>query len=87
MYIHIGQNISVRSGDIIGIFDMDNTTVTRTTRDYLATAERTGRVVYAGNELPKSFIAASDKNGDAKVYITPISALTLVKRAERKNIN
>ena len=87
MYIHIGSNLSVRGDDIIGIFDMDNTTVTRITRDYLTHAEKSGKVVYAGAELPKTFIAAVEKDGSSLVYISPISAITLVKRAERKNIN
>ena len=30
MYLHIGQDTVVREQDIVGIFDMDNTTISRT---------------------------------------------------------
>ncbi len=80
MYIHIGQNISVRADEIIGIFDMDNTTVTGATRKYLSGAERSGRVVYAGYELPASFTVCAEN--ETKVYISPLSSRTIQKRAE-----
>lgn len=81
MYIHLGQETVVRKKDIIGIFDLDNTTVSAKTRDYLKIAEKKGQVVNVSTELPKSFVICSDKNGQ-KVYITQISSATLLKRSE-----
>ena len=40
MYLHLGQDTVIRTGDIIGIFDLDITTVSKHTRDYLAKAEK-----------------------------------------------
>ncbi len=80
MYIHLGQNRTVRGDDIIGIFDMDNTTVTGTTRDYLAKAEQSGRVVYAGYELPASFTVCAED--ETRVYISPLSTKTILKRTD-----
>ena len=85
MYIHIGQNISVKADDIIGIFDMDNTTVTGATRKYLAAAEQSGRVIYAGYELPASFTVCAED--EVKVYISPLSTKTIRKRTKRENVN
>ena len=40
MYLHLGQNTVVTTGEIVGFFDMDNTTVSKTKRDFLSAAER-----------------------------------------------
>lgn len=45
MYLHLGQETVVRERDIIGIFDLDNTTVSRHTRKTLNEAEKAGRVL------------------------------------------
>ena len=44
MYLHLGQEVVVRHSEIIGVFDMDNTTISPHTRDYLRQAETDGRV-------------------------------------------
>ena len=80
MYLHLGQNTVVTTGEIIGFFDMDNTTVSKTTRDFLSKAEKEGRVRYVSFDLPKSFVLTKDKT----VYISPIAAATLIGRTEKK---
>ena len=81
MFLHIGQNTLVRQDDIIGIFDLDNTTVSKRTRDYLTKMERSGRVVNVSQELPKTFVVCEDEKGQITVYITQISSSTLMKRS------
>ena len=78
-YVPIGNDMSVRDSSIVGIFDMDNTTVSKTTRDALSKAEKEGRVRYVSYDLPKSFILTADKT----VYISPIAAATLIGRTEK----
>ena len=82
MYLHLGQTTVVTYNDIIGIFDLDTTTVSKTTRDYLSRAENGGEVVNVSYDLPKSFIVCRDYGGEHKkiVYISPISSATLLKR-------
>lgn len=77
VYLHIGNNYSVNVHDIIGIFDMDNTTVTGTTKKLLDKAEREKKLFLATYELPKTFIITSKK-----IYISQLSASTLRKRLE-----
>ena len=77
MYLHLGQDVIVRQEQIIGIFDLDNTSTSKRTRDYLARAEKAGRVVNVSYELPKSFVVCQKDDGDFAVYITPISSTTL----------
>ncbi|MCD7827947.1 MAG: DUF370 domain-containing protein, partial [Clostridiales bacterium] len=81
-----GQDTVIRADEIIGIFDLDNTTVMKSSRDYLTRAEKEGRVVNVSYELPKSFAVCSDKkeNKEVKVYISQISPSTLLKRAKAK---
>ena len=66
--------------EIIGIFDLDTSTVSKRTRDYLAKAEKAGIVENVCYDIPKSFIVCRDKNGNEKVYISQISSTTLLKR-------
>lgn len=81
MYLHLGQDTVVTYDEILGIFDLEATTVSKATRDYLATATKQGRVVNVGFELPKSFVVCRDKQGNTTVYISPISPSTLLKRS------
>ena len=79
MYLHLGQNTVVTTQEIVGIFDMDNTTVSKTTRDFLSAAERGKRVKYVSYDLPKSFVVTADKT----VYVSPLSVATLTGRTEK----
>ena len=80
MYLHLGMDKVITFDDIIGIFDLDTTTVSKSTRNYLAMAEKAGKVENVCTDLPKSFIVCIDKNGNEKVYISQISSSTLLKR-------
>ena len=82
MYLHLGQETVVPTKEIVGIFDMDNTTVSKHTREFLADAQKAGRVFNVSFELPKSFIVCKDMNGTETVYISQISAATLRSRAK-----
>ncbi len=73
----------VRSQDIIGVFDLDNTTWSFRTRRFLERVEREGRVVAVGDDLPRSFVLTSDGSGSVTVYITALSPSALSARAER----
>lgn len=87
MYLHLGGDKVVKTKDIIGIFDMDTSTVSKNTRDYLKKAEKSGEVVTVSYDLPKSFIVVQNKKSNKKrVYISQISSQTLNKRNVLKNI-
>lgn len=81
MYLHLGQDTIINFKDIIGIFDMDTTTVSKHTRNYLAIAEKKGKVFNVSLELPKSFVVCG-KGDNITVYISQLSSTTLLKRAE-----
>lgn len=77
MYLHIGEDTLIKDKEIIGIFDMDTSTVNKATRDYLKKAETDKRVIYVNYDLPKCFVVT-----DNKVYVSPINTGTLNKRAK-----
>ncbi len=79
MYIHLGGEYVANENSIIGIFDLEKTTVSKATRDFLSGAEKKGEVINVSYELPKSFIL-TNKNNKNKVYISQISPNTLTKR-------
>lgn len=78
MYLSIGNDMAVRESSIIGIFDMDNTSTSKRTRDFLSKAEKEGIVVPC-DDLPKSFVLTAEYGLD-RVYLTSLSSYTLEKR-------
>lgn len=82
MYLHLGSSVVIRQRDVVGIFDLDNTTSSRITRDFLTQAQRAGQVVTVGDDLPKSFLPCRDGAGEITVYLSQLSSATLLKRME-----
>lgn len=80
MYLHLGQDTVVKYENIVGIFDMDTSTVSKFTREFLNNAEKSGAVVNVSYELPKSFVVCNE-NGVLKIYISQLSSSTLQKRS------
>ncbi len=83
IYLHLGQDTVVKTSDVIGIFDMDTSTVSKPTRDFLNFSEKQKNVINVSFELPKSFVVCNE-NGKLKVYISQISPSTLQRRAVSK---
>ena len=78
MYLSIGNDMAVRDTSIIGIFDMDNTSTSHRTRDFLKKAEENGQVVSCDG-LPKSFILTTEY-GFHRIRLTELSSSTLEQR-------
>ena len=79
MYLHIGENKIIRKSDVVGIFDSDTATVSKTTRKFLTDAERRGALESVG-DVPKSFTVISNKK-EEKIYFSLLSSKTLAHRA------
>lgn len=80
MYVHLGMETVVNEDDIIGIFDLDSTTVSKHTRKFLNVAEKEKKVFNVSFELPKSFVLCGNKKKN-KIYISQLSSSTLYKRS------
>jgi hypothetical protein len=81
MYVHLGVDQVVNEDDIIGIFDLDSTTVSKHTRKFLNEAEKQKKVINVSFELPKSFVLCGKKK-NSLVYISQLSSSTLYKRSK-----
>lgn len=81
MYLHIGDDSCIRESDVVGIFDLEVATTMKTTGEFLLVSQEEGFTVNAvkRGEMPKSFILA-DTQGVSRVYISPVSTATLLKR-------
>ena len=88
MYLHVGEDVVVRRREIIGIFDMDNTTVSPHTRSFLKKAEKKKQVDYVSMDLPKSFVVCAPhaRRREQRVFIAQVSPATLKKRARGSSI-
>ena len=83
MYLHLGQNTVVDTEQLLGVSDLDNSTVSKHTRDFLARAQKEGRVVNVSMELPKSFVVCRDKEGET-VYLSQLTSATLLGRSQER---
>jgi len=83
MYLHLGSDVVILKKNIVGIFDLDTATISKHTKNYLACAEKEGRVVTVSYDLPKSFVV-SVENNRVVVYISQLSSQTLLKRFSSK---
>lgn len=81
VYLHLGMDTVIRSATVVGICDLDTATVAKPTRDFLAAAEKQGRVVTVTTDLPKSFVVCAEKDG-IRVYLSQLSVSTLLRRTE-----
>ena len=78
MYLPIGNDLSVRTSTIVGIFDMDNTTTSQRTRDFLQRAQKEGQLISC-DDLPKSYIVTVEY-GMMRIYESAFASATLEKR-------
>ena len=81
MYLHIGQSVLIPVSHIVGIFDLDNTTSSPRTREFLNRGEKEGKVhSVSPEELPKSFLVCTEEGGTKKIYLSPLATSTLLRR-------
>ena len=81
MYLHVGNELNIRTTDIVGIFDADTATVSSVTKKYLANANAKGCVNFASKELPKSFILYKNrKTKNYEICFSQLSTSALIGR-------
>ena len=71
MYIHLGESISINDTTVIGVFDLENTTIGQDTRMYLNRMKKEGRAVEVSAEMPKSFVVCMENGGGAIFDMLP----------------
>ena len=81
MFLHLGGDIVIKLKDVITIMDLETTTISKITKEFLKTAEEEGFIVNISDDIPKSFII-TEVDKKSKIYLSPISSVTLYKRAK-----
>ena len=84
MYLHVGNNVLLPEKHIIGVFDLEITSQSRLTAEFLRAAERDGVVVDTGSDLPRSFLVCDHPYHRQIVYLSQLNSRTLAGRAEEK---
>ncbi len=82
MYLHVGNDVVIRHKDIIGIFDLENTSVSKYTKEYLRSNEKGRKVITVTQDIPKSFVVTMDETKKEKIYLSLLAPRTLKKRWE-----
>ena len=82
MYIHLGRDYVINDRDIIGIFNLETTTITPRGREFLNYVQKNGAVVSLSDELPQSYVLADGGVVDT-VYLSELSSAVLRRRAEK----
>lgn len=82
MFVKLENGLSVRKKEIIGIFNMDTSTVSPVTRDYIKQANSERKIIYASKRVPESFILA-DNGFFENVYMTSFSVDTVLNRTSK----
>ena len=84
MYLHVGNNQNIRIKDIVGIFDADTATVSAITKKYLSVADAKKSVLFASEEIPKSFVLYKDeKKNKYRICFSQLSTASLCGRVEQ----
>lgn len=80
MFIHLGGDVVISLKDIISIMDIESSNTSSDTKEFLKTAEDEGFIRRISEDEEKSFILA-EKDKKTIIYLSPISSVTLCKRA------
>lgn len=86
MYLHIGRNQMIPERRIIGVFDLEITSQSKRTAEFLRRAEEESLVVDACDDLPKSFLVCDHPYHPQIVYLSELNSATLQKRAESRRL-
>ena len=81
MYLHIGNGVSIKEEEIIGIFDLDTATVSKITKKFISEKEKKGLIEYSDFDLPRAFILTKS-NKKEKIILTRISSVGLKQRID-----
>ena len=82
MYLHIGGKKLLSKREIVAVLDMETTSISKKTREFLKKSSEMKEVINVSEEIPKTYIVC-EKRGKRTVYISQLSSQTLFKRAER----
>ena len=82
MYLHTGNGQTVKKKSIIGIFDMDTATMSKSTKSLLSANQKNGKVEYGDSDIPRSFILYENDKKEKRIRLSRISTVGLKSRID-----
>lgn len=82
MYLHVGNEVILNEKDVVGVFDIENASISKFTKEFLSRSQKAGEVVTVTGDIPKSLVVW-EKNGERKLYLSQLAPATLRKRQRR----
>jgi hypothetical protein len=79
LFIHLGGDVIIRSKDIIAILNCDVKEQSQITSTYLKEEEKRKKKIVISTDYIKSIVLTNEE-----VYYSPVSSLTLNRRAQGK---
>ena len=83
MYLLLGSDTVVNTKNIISVLDLESTSVSKYSKEFLKIAQEEGFVRNVSEELPKSIVICEEQ-GQSVVYITNISTKALSGRIKKR---
>ncbi|WP_017725791.1 extracellular matrix regulator RemB [Halalkalibacterium ligniniphilum] len=77
MFIHLGGDTVIRSKDVIAILNSDMKDSSGITKHFLEQHEKGRQIINISSDLMKSIVVTQ-----TKIYYSPISSVTLKRRAQ-----
>ena len=84
MYLRIGNDQLLSMRRIIGVFDLEITSQSKITAQFLKNAEKAGVVLDVCEDIPKSFLVCDHPYHKQIVYLSQLNSRTLQGRAEEQ---
>ena len=75
VYVHLGGEKIIRASQIVAILDVSIEESSNVSREFVEEAQKNRKVETIGDEAPKSIVVT-----DERLYYSPISTATLMKR-------
>lgn len=82
MILHLGADTVIRTADLVSILDAASINNSADNKRLIAGIRTAGRLVPVSEDPPKSYVLCT-REDVLLAYASPISAGTLLKRAER----
>ncbi len=79
MYLHLGQDYVINTRDVVGVFDMETTTVSKRGQEFLNRSQKEGAVVALSDDIPKSYVLTTGVMVDT-VYLSDLSPAAMERR-------
>ena len=82
MYLHVGNEVILNEKDVVGVFAIENASISKFTKEFLSRSQKAGDVVTVTGDIPKSLVVW-EKNGERKLFLSQLAPATLRKRQRR----